>query len=185
MLYGCWPLKGAFSQPSEAKARTTAKASYCCLYCRSTANSSENILPEFSKFYCHPGKAGGSPFWIRALEQVLLAEETTIASSELQAKHLLVGHSTYLPARALALLHDLNLITALGIRMEHKPGLTLSLVESVAKGTLHAGVGFLPITHPELLVYLEFYNSIRPHSSLKALTPNQVYFNRLPELMAA
>jgi len=33
--------------------------------------------------------------------------------------------------------------------------------------------------------YLEFYNSIRPHSSLKALTPNQVYFNRLPELMAA
>jgi len=25
------------------------------------------------------------------------------------------------------------------------------------------------------------YNSIRPHSSLKALTPDQVYFNRLPE----
>jgi transposase len=25
-LYGCWPLKGAFSQPSEAKARTKAKA---------------------------------------------------------------------------------------------------------------------------------------------------------------
>src|ERR1035437_2977489 len=23
------------------------------------------ILPEFSKFYCHPGRAGGSPFWIR------------------------------------------------------------------------------------------------------------------------
>jgi putative transposase len=33
--------------------------------------------------------------------------------------------------------------------------------------------------------YLEFYNSIRPHSSLKALTPDQVYFNRLPESMAA
>jgi putative transposase len=33
--------------------------------------------------------------------------------------------------------------------------------------------------------YLEFYNSIRPHSNLKALTPNQVYFNRLPEPMAA
>ena len=33
--------------------------------------------------------------------------------------------------------------------------------------------------------YLEFYNSIRPHSSLKRLTPNQVYFNRLPESMAA
>ncbi len=33
--------------------------------------------------------------------------------------------------------------------------------------------------------YLEFYNSIRPHSSLKALTPHQVYFNRLPETLAA
>ncbi len=33
--------------------------------------------------------------------------------------------------------------------------------------------------------YLDFYNSIRPHSSLKALTPDQVYFNRLPEPMAA
>ena len=33
--------------------------------------------------------------------------------------------------------------------------------------------------------YLEFYNSIRPHSSLGALTPDQVYFNRLPEAMAA
>ena len=33
--------------------------------------------------------------------------------------------------------------------------------------------------------YLEFYNSIRPHSSLKAQTPDQVYFNRLPESIAA
>jgi putative transposase len=33
--------------------------------------------------------------------------------------------------------------------------------------------------------YLEFYNSIRPHSSLGSRTPDQVYFNRLPESMAA
>ena len=33
--------------------------------------------------------------------------------------------------------------------------------------------------------YLAFYNSVRPHSSLKAKTPDQVYFNRLSEPMAA
>jgi putative transposase len=33
--------------------------------------------------------------------------------------------------------------------------------------------------------YIEFYNSIRPHSSLRALSPDQAYFNRLPESMAA
>jgi putative transposase len=33
--------------------------------------------------------------------------------------------------------------------------------------------------------YIDFYNSVRPHSSLKALTPDQVYFNRLPVPMAA
>lgn len=33
--------------------------------------------------------------------------------------------------------------------------------------------------------YIDFYNTTRPHSSLKALTPDQVYFNRLPESLAA
>jgi putative transposase len=33
--------------------------------------------------------------------------------------------------------------------------------------------------------YLEFYSSIQPLSSLKALMPDQVYFDRPPESMAA
>ena len=33
--------------------------------------------------------------------------------------------------------------------------------------------------------YIDFYNTVRPHSSLKALTPDQVYFNRLTESLAA
>lgn len=33
--------------------------------------------------------------------------------------------------------------------------------------------------------YIEFYNQIRPHSSLKGKTPNQVHLNRLPESLAA
>jgi putative transposase len=33
--------------------------------------------------------------------------------------------------------------------------------------------------------YFEFYNSQRPHSSLRAQTPDQVYFHRPPEALAA
>src|ERR1035438_7877693 len=53
-LYGRWPLKGAFSQPLKAKARTTAR------------EQSQGILPELSNFYCLPGRAGGSPDWTSA-----------------------------------------------------------------------------------------------------------------------
>lgn len=33
--------------------------------------------------------------------------------------------------------------------------------------------------------YIAFYNTIRPHSSLEGLTPDQVYFRRLPQPLAA
>jgi hypothetical protein len=38
---------------------------------------------------------------------------------------------------------------------------------------------------PAIGRYLEFCNSIRPHSSPKAQTPGQEYLIRLPEAMAA
>ena len=33
--------------------------------------------------------------------------------------------------------------------------------------------------------YIAFYNTTRPHSSLRGQTPDQVYFNRPPEALAA
>jgi putative transposase len=33
--------------------------------------------------------------------------------------------------------------------------------------------------------YIEFYNAVRPHSRLKGNTPDQAYFHRLPETLAA
>jgi len=87
------------------------------------------------------------------IEQVLLAEETTRAAAQLHASHLLVGHSTYLPSKLLALIHSLPFVSALGIRLEHKAGLTLALAQEVVRGTLHAGLGYLPVVHPDLHVY--------------------------------
>jgi putative transposase len=33
--------------------------------------------------------------------------------------------------------------------------------------------------------YIDFYNRIRPHSSLRGNPPDQAYFHRLPETLAA
>jgi putative transposase len=33
--------------------------------------------------------------------------------------------------------------------------------------------------------YLDFYNTRRPHSRLDRMTPDMIYFNELPQLMAA
>ncbi|NAR70140.1 integrase core domain-containing protein, partial [Acinetobacter haemolyticus] len=33
--------------------------------------------------------------------------------------------------------------------------------------------------------YLDFYNTIRPHSSLNKATPNEFYDRHLPKVMAA
>jgi DNA-binding transcriptional LysR family regulator len=51
------------------------------------------------------------------------------------------------------LIHSSSFTSSLGIRLEHKAGLTLALAADVVRGTLHAGLGYLPIVHPDLLVY--------------------------------
>jgi putative transposase len=49
---------------------------------------------------------------------------------------------------------------------------------------LHA-YGSVQEARSSLARYIEFYNTTRPHSSLMAQTPDQVYFHRLPEPTAA
>lgn len=90
---------------------------------------------------------------IRPVEQLLYAEEATFAASELYASHLLVGHSTYLPARLLALIHSPSFIAPLGIHLKHKSGLTQTLAQEVIKGILHVGLGYMPIAHSDLVVH--------------------------------
>ena len=107
-------------------------------------NSSIQLTDVGRVFYSHA---------IKAMEQILLTEEVTIKSSELEASRLVLGHSTYLPPRLLALLHNQNFISALRIRLEHKAGLTMSLAQDVMKGRLHAGLGYLPLAYPDLLIY--------------------------------
>ena len=51
-LYGCWPLKGAFSQPVESKSNRKSK---------NAEMQNQGILPELSNLDGLPGRAGGLP----------------------------------------------------------------------------------------------------------------------------
>jgi hypothetical protein len=51
-LYGCWPLKGAFSQPVESKSNRKSK---------NAEMQNQDILPELSNLDGLPGRAGGLP----------------------------------------------------------------------------------------------------------------------------
>ncbi len=89
---------------------------------------------------------------IRALEHACRAEEKTRAEVLIERKHLLIGHSTCLASRLLALLRDIHFDDDPEIHIHHSSGLTMELVQKVLAGTLHAGFGFLPLSHPDLLV---------------------------------
>ena len=68
-LYGCWPLKGAFSQPLKAKARTTAK----------TPNAKPWITPGIVKLLLPPRQSrGDSPFRLGAPKELALNAQISL-----------------------------------------------------------------------------------------------------------
>ncbi len=88
---------------------------------------------------------------LRAIQHALLAEDKMAAALELEAGHLSVGRSTYLPPRLLAMVLKLGFEAPSAYRIEYRSGLTPSLAQHVVEGTMHAGLGELPVDNPELL----------------------------------
>lgn len=91
------------------------------------------------------------PEALRTVEQALLAEEKTKACIALNSGRLMVGHSTYLPPKLLALVLALRFDKPQNVRVEHLPGVTAQLIERVAEGTLHGAFTELSILRPVLL----------------------------------
>lgn len=87
-----------------------------------------------------------------AIEYVLLAEEKIRIYQFLKSHHLRVGHSTCLSPKLIGLINQLEIADVPNVHITHQSGRTHTLVRDVAGGTLHAGVGLLPISHPDLLV---------------------------------
>jgi DNA-binding transcriptional LysR family regulator len=96
------------------------------------------------------------PDALRTVEQALLAEERVFALTKLKAARLLIGHTTYLPAKLLAAVLRLGFNDGLAIEIEHIPGFTESVARRVVEGSLHAGFGYLPTRHSELLARVLF-----------------------------
>lgn len=88
----------------------------------------------------------------KSIERALLGEEKVSAYSMLKERHLLVGHSTYLPPRLMTMLIQFRFDGAPPVEIEHRPELTPSIVQQVLDGILHVGFGFLPQEHPDLTV---------------------------------
>jgi DNA-binding transcriptional LysR family regulator len=68
------------------------------------------------------------PDAIKALEGTLLAEDKALSLRELEAGHLLVGHSTYLPPRVLTAIFRMKIDNVPGGHIEHIPLLTPTAV---------------------------------------------------------
>ena len=92
------------------------------------------------------------PDALRVIEAAVLAEARTKALLELKSGRLLVGHSTHLPPRLLAMIHRLEVDEPRGIKVIHRGGITASMKQDVVEGTTHVAFGTLPVAHPDLIV---------------------------------
>jgi DNA-binding transcriptional LysR family regulator len=90
---------------------------------------------------------------VQALEHACLAEEKTRAQVMLEQQHLLVGHSTYLASRLLSVIDQLRFEDDTPVHIHRSGGFTRELVEKVLNGSLHLAFGYLPLSHPELVVH--------------------------------
>jgi DNA-binding transcriptional LysR family regulator len=70
----------------------------------------------------------------------------------LKSHHLYVGHSTCLSPKLIALLSQLGIEDTFNVHITHQSGRTSTIIPQVLEGTLHAGIGLLPISHPDLVV---------------------------------
>jgi hypothetical protein len=92
-LYGCWPLKGAFSHPVESKSNRKSK---------DAEKQNLGILPELSNFYGLPGRAGGFPKGLRrpftiptgmlCWIQVCDSQINPLQTSKSGIEHLAISH---------------------------------------------------------------------------------------------
>lgn len=86
-----------------------------------------------------------------AIEHAVLGEEKLATAVRLRQNRLLVGYSTYLPPRLLALLVRLGGDGAPEVVIQQKSGLSHEIETDVASSLLHVGIGFLPVSHPHLV----------------------------------
>jgi DNA-binding transcriptional LysR family regulator len=100
------------------------------------------------------------PAALKVIEDVLLAEEKIRTFQLLRTNHLHIGHSTYLSPKLIALINQLGVDDTMNVHIEHLSGRTSTIIQQVLEGTLHVGIGLLPIVHPALLVRPIFEESV-------------------------
>jgi DNA-binding transcriptional LysR family regulator len=87
-----------------------------------------------------------------AIDYLLLAEEKIRTYQFLKSHHLHIGHSTCLAPKLIALINQLDIVDTSNVHISHQSGRTREIIQQVVQGTLHAGIGLLPLSHPDLLV---------------------------------